>query len=176
MIPGRIQVRDLLRGRGGTAREQGTLRPGRVGLSTARLTGEDAHYDLTLEAEGGRIHLTGTVRAAWEGECRRCLGPVEDELEITVAETFEANPVEGETWPIDDGEIDLTVPLTQALVLGLPIAPLCDPDCEGPDPERYPTAPETDDEDEPGPVTDPRWAALEGLQLDDQPESGDDDR
>lgn len=165
-MPGRLRVRDLLRSPGATDRARGTVEPGAVGLTSAVLDGP-VTYDVTVEAEAGRIHLTGTARAAWSGACRRCLEPTGGELEVPVDEIFESHPTEGETWPIDDGEIDLTAALTQALVLELPLAPLCGPDCAGPDPDRYPTAPVRDDEPDAEPPADPRWAALQGLRLDD---------
>lgn len=171
MIEGRARVRDLLRSPGSTTQVDGTVPVGSAGLTSAHLEG-DAAYGLTLEAEGGRIHATGTARARWVGECRRCLEPTAGEIVAPVAEIFEAYPTEGETWPIDDGEIDLTEALTQALVLELPLAPLCRDDCAGPDPERFPAEPETDADEAAEPPADPRWAALEGLELGDPDGAG----
>jgi uncharacterized metal-binding protein YceD (DUF177 family) len=54
--------------------------------------------------------------------------------------------------------------LAQALVLELPLAPLCGPDCQGPDPERFPAQVATDDVDA-EPPRDPRWAALDALRF-----------
>jgi uncharacterized metal-binding protein YceD (DUF177 family) len=42
----------------------------------------------------------------------------------------------------------------------LPLAPLCAPDCPGPEPDRHPLA--TDEDDGP----DPRWSALKELRFD----------
>ncbi|MPY92140.1 MAG: hypothetical protein GEV08_03470 [Acidimicrobiia bacterium] len=72
---------------------------------------------------------------------------------------------------------------TRRLVLALPLAPLCRPDCPGPAPELYPTTPgagegelgrtggavgdEAGGADDAGePRGDPRWAALRDLHFD----------
>lgn len=164
MTGGRIRVADLLRTPGATDREQGTVTLDPRESTGARLDG-NASYRITLEAEGGRVHVTGDVRAGWSGACRRCLETTTGELQVRVGEIFEPYPVEGETWPIDDGEIDLTPALTQALLLELPLAPLCDTACAGPDPDRYPTIREPEPDKAPASGRDPRWAALDGLRL-----------
>lgn len=174
MIPGRVRIRDLLRTTGATDRIEGSVSPGKIGLSNATLDGPIA-YALTLESETGRIQVTGTARARWSGSCRRCLEPTSGELTVPVVEIFETHPTEGETWPVDDDEIDLTAALTQALVLELPLAPLCRPDCAGPDPQRYPTTVESDEQEAAAPTPDPRWAALEGLRLGDGPDDAEAD-
>ena len=53
-----------------------------------------------------------------------------------------------------------------AVLLALPLAPLCGDDCRGPAPEAFPTG--VGDDDRPGPLADPRWAAL--AELDFEPE------
>ena len=69
---------------------------------------------------------------------------------------FEPDPVEGETYPLGRDEIDLEPALREALALALPLAPLCDEDCSGPDPDAHPvtTAPDeaepSDGDDLPG--------------------------
>jgi uncharacterized protein len=127
------------------------------------------------------IVLTGTATAPWEGECRRCLTDVTGVVEVELREIFSNHPVEGETWPVDNDAIDLGPVLHDAVLLTLPLVPLCSDDCVGPDPERFPTlvegSPEAlaaaaaaateEDEAEPAsPPADPRWAALDDLKFD----------
>lgn len=74
---------------------------------------------------------------------------------------------------MEGDSIDLGPVVHDATVLALPLAPLCRPDCAGPDPEQFPVrTPGPDDgvadgEDEAAerPI-DPRWAALEQLRFD----------
>ena len=75
---------------------------------------------------------------------------------------------EGDTWPLENDQIDLGPLLHDTALLTLPLAPLCRDDCEGPAPEVFPTGPAGRDqgaavEDEP--AKDPRWAALDDLDL-----------
>lgn len=124
---------------------------------------EPVALDLVLESLPSAIRMTGSARTRFEGSCRRCLEPLVQPLEVTVAEIFEVDPTEDETWPIDDDRIDLEPPLREALLLALPLAPLCRDDCGGPDPERFPTG--TAAEAPAEPTGDPRWAALDQLDF-----------
>jgi uncharacterized protein len=143
-----------------------------VALSTSRLTDDDVQADLTLEAQGSTVTVTGRVVGRWTGECRRCLATTEGEMTVGLQEIFEPDPVEGETYPLDPDHVDLEPALREALALALPLAPLCDETCAGPDPEDHPVTVE----DEAGPPgangtsgtvpADPRWAALDTLRFD----------
>lgn len=175
-----VPTAELLRHRG--ARRQVTLvgsLPG-VELSTSRLLPDDVRAELTLEAQGSVVTVRGTATGRWTGECRRCLGPAGGPVTIDLYEVFEPHPVEGETYPLGREEIDLTPALREAFALALPLAPLCDEACAGPDPESHPVRRERGevprapggaaaDEDEPpddGRPADPRWAALDALRFD----------
>lgn len=87
--------------------------------------------DVTLEAVEGGVVVTGTVRSPWVGECRRCLGRVAGALEVAVREVFVREPEEGEAYPIHGDHIDLEPLTREAVVLSLPLAPLCGTDCAG---------------------------------------------
>ncbi|HEU5148846.1 MAG TPA: DUF177 domain-containing protein [Iamia sp.] len=149
---------------------------GPIGTSSATVPpdGEIA-LDGTLEATGLDVVLVGTATAPWEGECRRCLQDVTGTLEVDLREVFSPHPVEGETWPVENDSIDLGPVLHDAVLLSLPLVPLCSDDCAGPDPDRFPTRVEgsasaleaDEDADEPAaPRGDPRWSALDDLTFD----------
>jgi uncharacterized protein len=168
--PFQISTGELFRQRG--ARHPLTLvgpLPG-LALSTTRLTGDDVVADVVLEAQGETVTVSGAVTGWWEGECRRCLEPTGGEVAVEVSEVFEPDPVEGETYPLGHDDLDLEPALREALVLALPIAPLCDESCAGPDPEGHPvTVAPDDDVDGDGsaaPPADPRWGALDALGFD----------
>ncbi len=142
----------------------------------------DAHVDanvpvtasITVESTAStEITVTGRVEAPFVAVCRRCLGPVEGRLVADIREVYEPRPVEGETYPLTRDWIDLAPMLHDALMLALPVAPLCAPDCRGPQPEEFPVAVggPADDDDPPGLSGDPRWAALDALRLPATPES-----
>ncbi len=164
-----VGVSELLRHPG--SRTAFTAAEPLAGLSTSAATVADTspvRIDLVLESLSTALTATGTVTVDWQGTCRRCLEPVHGEAEASVKEIFERHPVEGETYHLDGETIDLEPLVRDAVLLALPLAPLCRADCPGPAPERFPTGPP---DDEPAPTPrDPRWAALDELTFDPPPE------
>jgi len=65
---------------------------------------------------------------------------------------------------------DLEPVVRDAVLLALPLSPLCADDCVGPDPEWLPSAGSPSGTGD-GPVGDPRWAALDVLRFD-EPDLG----
>ena len=123
--------------------------------------------DLVLESVQGGVEAAGAVATRWAGPCRRCLDPIEGDLEVEVRELFVDRAVEGETYPIDHDTIELVPLIREAVLLSLPLAPLCREDCPGPDPEAFPVGSAPDEDEVPDePPRDPRWAALDVLRAD----------
>jgi uncharacterized protein len=164
----RIGVLELRR-RPGTQRDVhiATALPG-LQITGARVPeGAELVLDATLESIEGAITVTGTVEVPWTAECRRCLEEIVGVAVVDVREVFEAQPIEGDTYPIDGDEVDLEPVVRDAALLHLPLAPLCREGCAGPAPAEFPARVEGDDEGgETEPERDPRWAALDELRLD----------
>lgn len=161
-----LQVADLLR-RPGETREivvEGVLADLSVSASHVP-EGEPVRLDARLQSVNEGIVLTGEVSAPWVGECRRCLRPVSGTLEADVLEVFEAEPTEGETRPLEGVRIDLEPVLREAVLLDLPLAPLCREDCAGLCAECGALLDEVDCGHGAGDV-DPRWGALSDLRFD----------
>lgn len=97
--------------------------------------------DADLEVVDGGVVVTGTITSTWVGECRRCLRPVSAPLVASVREVFERVPRvrgadlddadETETYPLTGDSVDLVPLVRDALLLELPLAPLCRSDCAG---------------------------------------------
>ena len=129
--------------------------------------------EITFTGEVESIHdgvvLTGSVATPWVGTCRRCLrDDVSGVATVEVREIYEVDPSEGDTWPLVGDQIDLGPLLHDTALLSLPLAPLCAEDCAGPDPDRFPAAAGDvvdDGSDQDEPPRDPRWAALDDLDL-----------
>jgi uncharacterized protein len=125
--------------------------------------GAEAECDITLRPFSGGIDAIGTVRAPWVGICRRCTVPVSGELTIAVSERFGSPPIaEDELYPIVDDTIDLGPLVRDAIVLELPMAPLCREDCRGLCPQCGADRNESDCSCVVLP--DPRWANLDVLR------------
>ena len=128
--------------------------------------GAEAEADVTLHPFEGGIDVEGTVSAPWEGICRRCTEPVTGQLRVHVHERFADDPVataaDEELYPIAGDDIDLAPLVRDAIVLELPMAPLCRDDCAG----LCPQCGANRNEGDCGCVAprDPRWANLDVLR------------
>lgn len=140
-----------------------------VGASRVEPDSEVA-VDLVLDSQPDTITASGTVSALWTGECRRCLEPVVGEVEQDVREVFGELPDgqddTGDFYPLDVDQVDLEPLVRDAVLLSLPVAPLCGPDCKGPVPEAFADPVDEAEADDADREPDPRWAALEGLDFD----------
>jgi uncharacterized protein len=139
--------------------------------------GVPVELDLRLESVMEGVLVTGTARAQAEGECVRCLEPVGQELEADFQELFSypdaddrgrviAEPGDDaeddeDRYFIEDGLFDLEPVLRDAVVLALPMQPVCQDDCAGLCSECG--ARLADDPDHHHDAVDIRWAALQGL-------------
>ena len=135
----------------------------------------DIVVDVIAEAIGESITVSGEIRAPFVAICRRCLETMESICVADVLEVFEPRPVEGETYPLGREILDLELLVRESVLLNLPLAPVCRPDCPGPAADRYPTGlagsaisldreDYGDSPDDEAPA-DPRWAALKNLEL-----------
>ncbi|MBI4944577.1 MAG: DUF177 domain-containing protein [Actinobacteria bacterium] len=130
--------------------------------------GTDLELDLRLEAVMEGVLVSGTARGRATGECVRCLGDVDQEIEVDLQELYvypgrspEGSDDEDELRELQDDLIDLEPALRDAVVLALPFQPVCREDCPGLCSECG--ARLADDPDHHHESTDPRWAALQGI-------------
>ena len=131
--------------------------------------------DLEAEARDSDVVVAGSVRATWEGTCRRCLTELGGEVDLAVREVLseKADPTsvsgpDGDVYPLGFDEADVEPVVRDAVLLALPLSPLCGEGCGGPDPERFPTGPAAPDRTDEAaePSGDPLWAALDALRTD----------
>ena len=117
---------------------------------------------LLLEGVSDGVLVSGTLSGRVSLTCARCVRPFQGAVEVQVRELFSKVP-DDDGYPIvEPGEIDLEPMIRDAVVLALPFAPVCRPDCLGlcgrcgKDRNLGEcTCPEHD--------IDPRWSALEGI-------------
>ena len=164
----RIGVTELRRRPGNRAEVLRAVPLDGMAVSTAAVPdGAEGVVEVTLESLSDGVTARGTVTVPWEGECRRCLETTSGTLVAPIDEVYKDDPDEGETLPISGDAVDLGQVVHDAVILGLPLAPLCREDCAGPEPDQFPVGADGDAEPEDAerPV-DPRWAALEELRFD----------
>src|SRR6266516_2813968 len=95
--------------------------------------GGGLELDVRLEDVSEGVLVTALVTAPLAGECARCLEEFTSSTQVRVQELFAAQPDgSGEDGYLLDGDLlDLEPALRDALVLELPLSPLCRPDCAG---------------------------------------------
>lgn len=193
----RFNVTDLRRSPGSRSSERRVVRPVGLDDSRSHAIGEvvvasvPVTVDVDMESLKDGVRVRATVDYGWEGVCRRCLGAARGTITSEIVELFvdepEAyegsgrHPVAGggvyevsgggeadrEARRLASGWVDLSESVRDALLLGLPLAPLCAADCSGPSPEKYPVEVKTDDlTTAPVPSGDPRWAVLDDIRFD----------
>jgi uncharacterized protein len=142
--------------------------------------GAAVELDLRLESVVEGVLVTGTAHAPLAGECVRCLDPVEHELDAEFQEMFsypdadtrtarkdeagdDAEDADADALYVEDDLIALEPVLRDAVVLALPMQPVCREDCPGLCPECG--ARLADDPDHHHEATDIRWAALQDFRV-----------
>jgi uncharacterized protein len=148
--------------------------------------GEVIEVDARLESVTEGILLSADVYTVAQGECIRCLDPLEIVIERKIQELYTYEPTNergkkkkratedltsedldvADEFMMDGDILDLETPIRDAVVLSLPTNPLCSQDCLGLCPEcggKWADLPV----DHAHEVIDARWASLEGLTLED---------
>jgi uncharacterized protein len=158
----RLDVADLLTHPSARREERLTVPVPGMTNSAARVPDDEpVVLELVLERVRDGIVVRGTIVTRWRAECSVCLGDASRPVSMGVSELFEPDPLEGDTYPIEEHEIDLEQLVRDTVVLELPLAPTCAPDGTGP----CVHAPEREAESSPAEPPDPRWAALSELDL-----------
>ncbi len=125
--------------------------------------GSELDIDVRLEGLHEGVLVTAEVDGVATGQCVRCLIDIEVPVEVEFQELFAYSADEAFDYTVHDDHVDLEPVVRDAVVLSLPLQPVCRPDCPGLDPvtgERLADLPEH----EPPVVRDLRWAALEAFQ------------
>jgi uncharacterized protein len=111
-----------------------------AGLGVAMVSVPEAAelaVDVRLEGVAEGVLVTAMVRAPLVGECARCLDMFASATEVRFTELFARDACEDDAdgYLLVGDLLDLEPALRDALVLELPLAPLCTDDCPGLCPE-----------------------------------------
>ncbi len=133
----------------------------------ARLDEEPIEADLRAESVVEGILVTGAIRSGTVQQCARCLTEFGSDAAVEVCELFVTSGSEqakdADSYRVAGTEIHLEPMLRDALVLALPLNPVCRQDCKGlcarcgADLNKGACLCRDDDPD-------PRWSALAGLR------------
>ena len=136
--------------------------------------GADVSLDLRFEAVSEGVLVTGSAVAPLTGECARCLDPVASTMEVSFQELYlyesgaQDEEADDEERFLDGDQLDLEPAFRDAVVLALPLSPLCREDCPGLCQECGVHLAEAGPDHGHGEDVDPRWAALRQIDVSDQ--------
>jgi uncharacterized protein len=115
--------------------------PEHMGVEMARVpAGSDLELEVQLEGVAEGVLVTASATGPLAGECARCLEPFTAVLKVGFQELFVANgPADpsatadgDDSYRLDgSGLLDLEPALRDAIVLELPLSPLCEEACQG---------------------------------------------
>ena len=143
--------------------------------------GDLVELDIRLESVAQGVLASAEIYAVAHGECIRCLDPVEVVIDRKIQELYRYEPtnekgrkkrrededvdLEGEEELQMEGDLmDLEIPIIDAIILTLPVNPLCSDECLGLCPdcgEKWEKLPEGHAHE----VIDARWSGLDGLDF-----------
>src|ERR1700728_3650420 len=174
----RFDMRVLGRGPGEFRDEKRTARaPDGLGSGLVLVpAGEDVVLDLRFEAVSEGVLVTGSAVASLTGGCARCLEPLASTTEVSFQELYRYLPDPGEDENdveerfLDGDHLDLEPAFRDAVVLALPLSPLCRDDCPGLCAECGARLAEVGPDHGHGGKVDPRWGLLAKLEIHDTTE------
>jgi DUF177 domain-containing protein len=132
--------------------------------------GAEVALDLRFEAVAEGVLVTGSAVAPLTGECARCLDPLTTTTEVSFQELYRYQPDPGEDEAdeerfLDGDWLDLEPAFRDAVVLALPLSPLCQEDCPGLCAECGVRLAEAGPGHGHGADVDPRWGPLRQLDV-----------
>lgn len=158
-----VNVVELLRWPGSTKDVVATVACDDVDFGDARIVDDPVDVKMHCESMSNGVSVAGTASATWAGECRRCLAPIRERLTIEVLELYQQVRDDPDAYAIENDQINLLPMVRENLLLAIPVGPLCREDCPGFCPQCGADLSEAACGCDTT-VTDPRWAALEGLK------------
>ncbi len=124
--------------------ERAAPAPAELGAGLVHVpAGAEFRLNVKLEEVTEGVLVTAEVWAPLAGECARCLEEFTSSIEVSFQELFfsrdsrgdqrgdQAGEPEDDGYVLDGDLLDLEPALRDALVLDLPLSPLCGDDCQG---------------------------------------------
>jgi len=131
--------------------------------------GEKMLIEFKAEAVSDGVLISGDVKSKAKGECGRCLDEINREVSEEFRELFlyesrkSEDDDEDELFALDGDIADIETAIRDAVVLTMPINPLCKADCKGLCSECGERWEKLDPEHSHEKI-DPRWSGLTGWQ------------
>jgi uncharacterized protein len=114
----------------GDHRDYSMTGPMEVSLDSGSIDG-DVEVSVRVSALPDGVVATGIGAFRVSLVCHRCLAEWEEDRSIEILQVYQVLPDEDGRRIKDDGAIDLEPVVRDEVVLDIPLAPLCRPDCRG---------------------------------------------
>lgn len=127
-----VEISELLRHPGASKRLEFSEEVEGLGLDMGRVR-PSLGFDLRLESLVEGILVSGTVQGMYALECIRCLRDFDAPFEVELGEVlaYEGTPGAEEGYQVLGDHAHLEPIVRDALLLTMPLNPLCRPDCKG---------------------------------------------
>lgn len=162
----------------GSARDETRMAHAPDGLGSGLASvpaGAEVALGLRFEAVTEGVLVTGSAIVPLTGECARCLDSLTSSMEVSFQELYRYLPDPGEDEAdeerfLDGDRLDLEPAFRDAVVLALPLSPLCQEDCPGLCAECGAKLADVGPDHGHGDKVDPRWGLLAKLDFHDTTE------
>lgn len=158
-----VNVVELLRWPGSTKDVDISVAYADFDFGNEQIVDQPIQVTVHLESLSTGIMVNGSAGAEFVAECRRCLKPLREHVDVAISELYQQVLEDPDAYAIENDQINLLPMVRENILLSVPVGPLCSPDCPGFCPECGVDL----SEGECGcrrEVSDPRWAALEALK------------
>jgi len=127
-----VDVTELLRQPGTSRRLDFTEEVDGLGLDIVRVEPR-LGFELRLDSLVEGILVSGQVHGVYDFECSRCLGSFSKAFSVEMGEVlaYEGQPGAEEGYQITGDHVHLEPVVRDAVVLAMPLNPLCRSDCKG---------------------------------------------
>jgi uncharacterized protein len=93
--------------------------------------GSKVYVSVQLELVGSKVLVSGSAKAGWIGTCRRCLENTAGLIQAELKDFYSYSPAIEDEYPMANSTLDLSLVARDALLVELPLAPLCNQACLG---------------------------------------------
>ena len=91
----------------------------------------DINVELHIESVQGGLVVQGETSCSTTMLCRRCLREVSADIQVVIDEIYRSVPDNPDAYVLEGEQVDLMPMVRETMLLALPDAPLCKPDCPG---------------------------------------------
>lgn len=127
-----VEISDLLRHPAASRRLEFSEEVPGLALDMGRVP-RALSFELVLEGLVEGILVSGRVRGSYRLACRRCLGGFDQPFEVGLSEVvpYPRQPGAEEGYRVEGDQLLLEPLVRDAVILAMPLNPLCRPECRG---------------------------------------------